>query len=88
MAAKETETKKGQDKRSIAGKRKVIFLDPSISREVPNKKEVLNVTSEKGKTMKQKHIMIKTLKEAFGDFQKQNPREKIGFTSFSKLKPK
>ena len=52
--------------------RSFFFLDPSISREVPNKKEVLNVTSEKGKTMKQKHIMIKTLKEAFGDFQKQN----------------
>ncbi|XP_077869847.1 uncharacterized protein LOC144362389 [Saccoglossus kowalevskii] len=63
---------------------KGFYLSPDVSREVPNKKDVLN--QKHGEAI-QRHVMTMTLSEAFEQYKKENPEIKIGYTSFKKLKP-
>jgi len=63
------------------------FLSPEISREVQNKRETMKVKHEGQKLILQKHVMTMTLEEAYKEYKSRNPANKIGLTSFSKLKP-
>ena len=64
------------------------YLSPEVSREVPNKKEVILVKENNQKEYVQKHVMIATSADAFSQYKSEYPEDKIGFTSFKKLKPK
>ncbi|KAJ8300504.1 LOW QUALITY PROTEIN: hypothetical protein KUTeg_022023 [Tegillarca granosa] len=67
---------------------KKYYLSAEVSREVPNKREVVKVkTSDGKKETLQKHVMTMTLDNAFKNFKAINPNIKIGFTMFRKLKP-
>ncbi|KAK3089976.1 hypothetical protein FSP39_008135 [Pinctada imbricata] len=59
------------------------FLSPDVSREVPNKKDVLKVNGESVN----RHVMTMTMQEAHEKFCKENKEIKIGLTAFKKLKP-
>ena len=64
------------------------YLSAEVSREVPNKKEVIKVKTHDGKKeVLQKHLMTMTLEDAFKNFKSLHPNVKIGFTMFKKLKP-
>ena len=59
------------------------YLSPEVSREVPNKKEVVKVKTDDGKKeVLQKHVMTMTLQDAYKNFTSQNLEIKIGFTMF------
>ena len=73
--------KLGQDVRSSI---REFVLSPSISREKPSKKEVLNESGE----LVQRHVMNMTLSEAFVHYKIENQETKVGFSSFKKEKPK
>ena len=68
------------------------YLSVEMSREVPNKKEVIKVKKDDGKKeVLQKHLMTMTLEDAYKNFQSLYPDVKIGFTMYKmykKLKPK
>ena len=47
------------------------FLSVEISRQVPDKKQVVQITDKKGEKVKvQKHLMVMTLSEAFSVYKK------------------
>ena len=65
------------------------YLSVEISRQVPDKKQVVQIIDQKGEKVKvQKHLMVMTLSEAFSVYKKQHPDQKVSFTSFKNLKPK
>ena len=66
---------------------KGFYTDPSVSREVPCKRECIKVIDNGEKKTVAKHLMVMTMKDAFIEFKERNPDVKIGFTSFRKLKP-
>jgi hypothetical protein len=64
------------------------YLSAEVSREVPNKKEVIKVKKDDGKKeVLQKHLMTMTLEDAYKNFKSLYPDVKIGFTMYKKLKP-
>jgi hypothetical protein len=67
---------------------KKYYLSAEVSREVPNKREVVKIKTDDGKKETlQKHVMTMTLDDAFKHFKSLNPDIKIGFTMFRKIKP-
>ena len=66
---------------------KEFYLDPNISREVPCKRECINVTENGKKKAVVKHLMTLTVKDAYKCFKEKCPDTKMGFKSFRKLKP-
>ena len=66
----------------------MFFMSEEISREVPNKREVVTIKGDDKKERVSKHVMIMTMKDAFELFKRKHKDVKIGFTSFCKLKPK
>ena len=87
---KQNPRKARKDRISEQTKLKVInfYLSPEVSREVPNKKEVILVKENNQKEYVQKHVMLATSADAFSQYKSEYPEDKIGFTSFKKLKPK
>jgi hypothetical protein len=64
------------------------FFLEDVSRQMPNKRDVLLVKGPDGeKVLTQKHIIEVTPSEAFTKFQENNPDVKIGKTKFDSLKP-
>jgi hypothetical protein len=54
------------------------YLSTEVSREVPNKKEVVKVkTADEKKEVLQKHVMTMTLQDAYKNFTSQNPDIKL-----------
>ena len=58
------------------------YLSPEVSREVPNKKEVILVKENNQKEYVQKHVIIATSADVFSQYKTEYPEDKIGFTSF------
>ena len=54
--------------------------------DVSCKREVVNLKESGQKEISEKHIMIMTIKDAYNNFMLKYEEEKIGFTSFCKLK--
>jgi hypothetical protein len=81
--------KRRKDRTSEAIKSKVseFYLSQEVSREVPNKKDVLCVKGEMSKEYVQKHIMTMTSTDAYHAYKTKYPEDKIGFSTFKKLKP-
>ena len=63
------------------------YLSPEVSRQVPNKKDVVLVKENNQKEYLQKHVMIATSADTYAQYKTEYPEDKIGFTSFKKLKP-
>ena len=73
--------------KELKEKIKGYFLDPAISRQVPCKREVVNLKESGQKEISKKQIMVMTMKDAYNNFMSKYEEEKIGFRSFCKLKP-
>ena len=87
MVAKNQMRRKDRICNELKEKVKDYFLDPVMSRQVPCKCEVVNLQESGQKEINEKHIMVMTLKDAYNNFMLKYEEEKIGFTSFCKLKP-
>ena len=59
------------------------FLSEEISREVPNKREVVTIKENDKKERVSKHVMIMTMIDDIELFKRKYKAVKIGFTSFS-----
>ena len=59
-----------------------------ISKVLPYKNRTIKVKIDGNVTREPLRVMEKTLKEAYSQFQKDNPQMKVGKTSFIKLRPK
>ena len=67
---------------------KKFYLQSEISREVPNKKDVVCLKSGSDKQYVQKHIMIMTSIDAYHMYRQKYQQDKIGLSKFKDLKPK
>ena len=65
------------------------FWLPEVSRDVPNKKDVIRIKNAEGQKIAfQKKVMILSLSEAFQLYMTQHPDRKLSFSTFYKQKPK
>ena len=82
--------KRRKDRISEMTRRKVqdFYLSAEVSREVPNKKEVVCIKQGGKKEFVQKHVMIITTGEAYDLFKSQNNNLKIGLSTFKSFMPK
>ena len=82
----------GEKKKDIklATKRAVTeyYNRDDTSRVLPYKNRTVKVKIDGNVTREPLRVMEKTLKEAYSQFQKENPQIKVGKTSFIKLRPK
>ena len=72
---------------NVKQKIKDFYLSAEISRIVPNKKEVICLKTQEEKQYVQKQVMVMTSADAFHQYKRQYPEDKVGFSSFKKLKP-
>lgn len=86
---KQKPRKRRKDRISEAIKTRVseFYLSQEVSREVPNKKDVLCVKQGTCKTYIQKHVMTMTSADAYHTYRTKYPDDKIGLSTFKKLKP-
>ena len=67
---------------------KDVYFKAEVTRDVPNKKDVIHIKDEDNKRVTvEKQMMILTLHEANELFQMTYPDVKIRFSAFYKLKP-
>ncbi len=68
---------------------KEFYFKAEVTRDVPNKKDVIHIKDEDSKRIAvEKQMLILTLHEAYELFQVTYPDVKISFSSFYKLKPR
>lgn len=81
--------KKRQDGLSNQTKQRVqeFYLSPDVSREVPDKRAAIKVKENNKVRIVQRHNMTMTLADAHSVYQKLYPDDRIGLTSFTKLRP-
>lgn len=58
-----------------------------MSRQLPGWKDFKSVKTKEGRRKVQKKIMILFIRKAYANFRKENPEEKLGFSTFAKLRP-
>ena len=63
------------------------YLSVEVSREVPNKKEVVCIKQGGTKEFVQKHVIIMTTGEVYDLFKYQNNNLKIGLSTFKSFEP-
>jgi hypothetical protein len=82
--------KKRKDRISESTRRKVqeFYLSAEVSREVPNRKDVVCIKVNGKKEFIQKHVMIMTTSDAYTLFKLQNKDVKIGLSTFKSFIPK
>ena len=74
---------------NICSKVTQFYQDDEISRLCPGKKDFVRVkNSDREKEKVQKRLLLGNLKEIYLQYKKENPDDKIGFSSFCELRPK
>ena len=67
---------------------KEFYLSPNITREVPDKREAIKVKDKDKVLIVQGHYMSKAIQDAYEEYNRAYPNDKLGLTSFNKLRPK
>ena len=67
---------------------KEFYLSPNISREVPDKREAIKVKDKDKVLIVQRHYMSMAIQDAYEEYKRAYPDDKLGLTSFYKLRPK
>lgn len=85
----ETTAKRGKKLPQITVDKVAEFYNSNIhGRLMAGRKDVISVTIDGERTLKQKRLLLLNLKELFASFKESNPEHIIGFSSFAKLRPK
>ena len=68
---------------------KEFFLSPAVSREVPDKRAAIKIKDKKTSKVRvvQRHYMSMSIQDAHTVYKQLHPEDKIGLTSFSRLRP-
>ena len=66
---------------------KDFYINDSVSRQAPGRKDFVTVKTNNKKDYIQKRHMLYSLKESYAIFIKDNPSLKIGFSKFCSLRP-
>ncbi|CAH1233108.1 Hypp590 [Branchiostoma lanceolatum] len=66
---------------------KEFYLSPQISREVPDKRAAVKIKEGSKVILLQRQNMTMTIDDAYTLYNKMYPEDKIGLTSFNKLRP-
>ncbi|KAL5518139.1 hypothetical protein EMCRGX_G003822 [Ephydatia muelleri] len=67
---------------------KLFYLNDSVSRVMPGKKDCVSIVVDGEKEAVQKRLLLCNLGEAYKQFQSDHPDVKIGLTKFTELRPK
>ena len=67
---------------------KLFYLNDSVSRVMPGKKDCVSIVVDGEKEVVQKRLLLCNLGEAYKQFQSDHPDVKIGVTKFTELWPK
>ena len=83
-------TRKDSIPETVKERVKAFYLSPDISREVPDKRSVIKIKDQEASKVLilPRHNMSRSIQEAFDLYKQSYPDDKLGFTSFHKLRPK